>query len=656
LRLEGDVVPVFRADGGGAGGGGGPGGGAPGRQSAGPRAPPPPGALDTIRRARTLEEKQGELAHGVREQWREETAPEPAAHDVPGDGPGASEDAPGDAFDDDQDDVLRLMFLSCHPVLSTPARVALTLRLVGGLTTTEIARAFLVTETVTARRIADAKRAIADAGVPFELPPADELAGRLSAVLEVVYLIFNEGYAATGGDDLLRPGLTLEALRLGRLLARLAPTEPEVHGLVALMEIQESRAAARTGASGEPVRLHEQNRGRWDPLLIRRGFAAMLRARDAGRAKGTPPGPYVLQAAIAVTHAQSPSAAETDWAGIAGLYDSLVRLLPTPVVRLNRAVAVGHARGPAAALALVDGLATDPALRDYHLLPGVRGDLLARLGRYAEAGIDFERAAALTANTAERAFLRRRADAAALAAVHSAPPGPAADEGPLLGPAADAFLARDGLDPATLRSYGRTLTRLRRALGDRLPLESLTPGTVARVFDTAWSTAAPATWNRHRSAYRSFAAWVPLDAEVAAGPPRRTGTSAPIRPIPAAGLEALWARTDLAPRERTLWRLLYESGAPVTAVLALDVEAVEADDRRARSGRRWITWRAGTARLLPELIGERTEGPLFRTVRRAGPAPARLSYERAEYLFKQATRELDPDGEGWTLSRLTRSE
>lgn len=609
-------------------------------------------AVDTIRRARNLEEKQGRLAHEARERQREDIT---AA--APGD-VSNSDDNANNGGEDDQDDVLRLMFLTCHPLLPAPARVALTLRLVGGLTTAEIARAFLTTETVIARRVADAKRAVAEAGVPFELPSAGELTERLAAVLEVVYLIFNEGYAATAGDDLLRPGLTLEALRIGRLLARLAPAEPEVHGLVALMEIQESRAAARTGPSGEPVPLHEQNRGRWDPLLIRRGFAAMLRARDAAGTRDTPPGPYVLQAAIAVTHAQAPTAAATDWPGIAGLYDSLVRLLPTPVVRLNRAVAVGRARGPGAGLALVDELAADPALRDYHLLPGVRGDLLARLGRYGEARLEFERAAGLTANTAERAFLRRRADAAALADVHTGPPGTgrATDPGPALGPAADAFLARDGLDPASVRSYTQTLTRLRRALGDGYPLDSLTAGTVARVFDTAWPTAAPATWNRHRSAFRSFAAWVPLDPAVADGPPRRAGAPAPVRPIPAAGLEALWARTGIAPRERVLWRLLYESGAPVTAVLALDVADLDLDDRRARSGRHRITWRAGTAGLLPELIGDRTEGPLFRTLRRSGGAPARLSYERAEYLFKQATRALDPDGEGWTLRRLARSE
>jgi RNA polymerase sigma factor (sigma-70 family) len=269
----------------------------------------------------------------------------------------------------ERDDVLRLMFISCHPVLPTEERVALTLRVVGGLTAAEIARAFLVTEPVVARRIATAKRTLAEAGVPFALPDADELAQRLSSVLEVVYLIFNEGYSASSGDDLIRPALCLDALRLGRLLAELAPHEPEVHGLVALMEIQASRSAARTGPAGEPVQLHEQNRGRWDQLLIRRGFTAMLRARELG---GTP-GQYVLQAAIAVCHAQARTAQDTDWTQIAALYDALARQLPTPIVQLNRAVAVGMAHGPQAGLGLVDALRADATLRDYHLLPGVLG-------------------------------------------------------------------------------------------------------------------------------------------------------------------------------------------------------------------------------------------------------------------------------------------
>ncbi|AZK98356.1 DUF6596 domain-containing protein [Streptomyces tsukubensis] len=622
-------------------------------------------AVDTIRRARTLEDKQGLLAHEARERQRQDASPGSAAYGAPE----AAEPPDGDGDGGDgmggPDDVLRLMFLSCHPVLPTPARAALTLRLVAGLSAAEIARAFLVTETVVARRIAAAKRTLAEARVPFELPPGPELTERLSSVLEVVYLIFNEGYTATGGDDLLRPGLTLEALRLGRLLAGLAPAEPEVHGLVALMEIQESRAGARTGPAGEPVPLHEQNRGRWDPLLIRRGFASMLRARDAARAAGGPPGPYLLQAAIAVTHAQAPTAADTDWAGIAGLYESLVRLLPTPVVRLNRAVAVGHAHDPRAGLALVDGLAADPALRDYHLLPGVRGDLLVRLGRYDEARHEFERAAALTANTAERAFLLRRADTAALADAHTAPPDDTS-AAPGLAAAADTFLAHGGLDPASVRSYAQTLTRLRRTLGDGFPLAGLTPETVERAFTTAWSTAAPATWNRHRSAFRSFAAWVPLDPAAAEGPPRRSGAPAAVRPISPEALGTLWSRPGIPLRERTLWRLLYESGAPVTAVLALDVTDLDRDDRRARSGRRPIAWRSGAARLLDELIGDRTEGPVFLTGRRAGPARkaaavdpatgrARLSYERAEYLFKRTGAGLDPDGGGWTLKRLGRS-
>ncbi|MEU5974267.1 sigma-70 family RNA polymerase sigma factor [Streptomyces sp. NPDC047315] len=608
-------------------------------------------AVDEIRRARTRERAADVLAHEAREEARQQA------------------DADGDGDGDGQDDVLRLMFVSCHPVLSTDARAALTLRLLGGLTAAEIARAFLTTETTIARRIADAKRTLAGERVPFELPDAAALADRLSAVLEVVYLIFNEGYSATSGDDLMRPGLTLEALRLGRLLARLAPAEPEVHGLVALMEIQESRSAARTGPAGEPVPLHEQNRGRWDRLLIRRGVAAMLRARDAARAAGgAPPGPYVLQAAIAITHAQAPSAADTDWAGIAGLYEALERLVPTPVVRLNRAVAVGHALGPEAGLALVADLDADPALRDYHLLPGVRGDLLVRIGRYEEARRDFERAAGLTANAAERAFLRRRADAAALASAHTEPSAQRPD-GVALGAAAAEFLARDDLDAASVRSYGQTLGRLRRSLGDAFPLSALTAQTVDRVFTTAWSRAAPATWNRHRSAFRSFASWAGLDASVAAGPERRAGASAPTRPLAPADLDALFARDDVPLRERALWRLLHESGAPVTAVLALnvtDLDAAALEDRRVRAGERWITWRAGTARLLPELIAGRRGGPLFLTDRRPGPARrrasaadvcpdsgrARLSYERAEHLFKQSTKPLDADGAGWTLRQL----
>ncbi|GAA0805067.1 RNA polymerase sigma factor [Spirilliplanes yamanashiensis] len=303
------------------------------------------------------------------------------------------------------DDVLRLIFVACHPALPAESRVALTLRVLGGLTTAEIARAFVVAEPTAAQRIVRAKRILADRRIPFAIPPPAERPARLSSVLEVVYLIFNEGYTATAGDDWLRPELTHEALRLGRMLAELAPDEPEVHGLVALMEIQASRNAARTGPDGEPVPLLEQNRGRWDPLLIRRGYAALLRAERPGR----PVGPYVLQAAIAACHARARRAADTDWATIAALYATLHRLTPTPVVELNRAVAVAMAEGPRPALAIVDAVAGHPALRGYHLLPAVRGDLLARLGRHAEARAEFARAAALTRNRAERDTLLRRA-------------------------------------------------------------------------------------------------------------------------------------------------------------------------------------------------------------------------------------------------------
>ncbi|SFQ55037.1 RNA polymerase sigma factor, sigma-70 family [Amycolatopsis arida] len=307
------------------------------------------------------------------------------------------------------DDLLRLVFTACHPVLSTDARVALTLRLLGGLTTEEIARAFLVAEPTVAQRIVRAKRTLAKKKVPFEVPRGDQLAERLSSVLEVIYLIFNEGYSATAGDDWMRPGLCEDALRLGRILAELAPKEPEVHGLVALMEIQASRMAARSGPDGEPVLLLEQNRGRWDRLLITRGLAALDRAESLPG----PPGPYVLQAAIAACHARARTAEETDWARIAELYRALAELTPSPVVELNRAVAVSMAHGPAAGLELVDALTADPALEGYHLLPSVRGDLLVKLGRPAEARAEFERAAALTRNERERALLRDRAAACA---------------------------------------------------------------------------------------------------------------------------------------------------------------------------------------------------------------------------------------------------
>jgi RNA polymerase sigma factor (sigma-70 family) len=581
-------------------------------------------AVDHIRRSRLLDRKTGQLARELASPQQEQRQ--------------------------EQDDVLRLMFISCHPVLPTGARVALTLRVIGGLTAAEIARAFLVGEPRIAQRIAAAKRALAEAQVPFELPPAAELAVRLSSVLEVIYLIFNEGYSATSGDDLIRPGLCLEALRLGRLLAELAPDEAEVHGLVALMEIQASRSAARTGPSGEPVQLHEQNRGRWDQLLIRRGFTAMLRAREIGGR----PGPYVLQAAIAVCHAQAPTAEETDWAQIATLYAALAQLMPTPVVQLNRAVAVGFADGPRAGLALTESLTADPKLRDYHLLPGVRGDLLARLGRPAEARLEFERAAALARNAAESAFLRRRADQIGVAAASARTVGQAVDD----------FLHRDDLNVATIRSYAKTLRRLRLTVGDRLPLASLTTEHVARVFAAAWSDATATTWNRHLSAVRSFGAWAAVD-DLTAGVGRRADTRPATETIGAPQLDALLSRPGLPLRERTLWRLLHESAAGVTAVLALNVENLDLDDRRARAGGTWVSWRAETARLLTQLVAGRTRGPLFCSDRRPGPSrtPAesdlcpdtgrrRLSYERAEYLFKSATKTLDPAGNGYTLRQL----
>jgi RNA polymerase sigma-70 factor, ECF subfamily len=309
-----------------------------------------------------------------------------------------------EAIDDDVgDDLLRLVFTSCHPVLSPEGRVALTLRLLGGLTTDEIARAFLVPEPTVAQRIVRAKRALAEAKVPFEVPRGPELVARLSSVLEVIYLIFNEGYAATAGDDWMRPGLCEDALRLGRILAALSP-EPEVHGLVALMEIQASRLQARKGPSGEVVLLMDQNRGRWDHVLIRRGLAALARAQSSQ----APAGPYTLQAAIAACHARARTAAETDWVRIATLYQALAQVTPSAVVELNRAVAVAMAFGPAAGLEIVDSLRDEPALRSYHLLPGVRGDLLIKLGRLEEARVELERAASLTRNARERDLLLER--------------------------------------------------------------------------------------------------------------------------------------------------------------------------------------------------------------------------------------------------------
>jgi RNA polymerase sigma factor (sigma-70 family) len=310
------------------------------------------------------------------------------------------------ALDDDiGNDLLRLVFVSCHPVLSTEARVALTLRLLGGLTAAEIARAFLVSEPTIAQRIVRAKRTLAAARVPFEVPRGAEFHARLTSVLQVIYLIFNEGYSATAGADWLRPALWEDALRLGRVLAELVPGEPEVHGLAALMEIQASRSAARVGPSGAPVLLLEQNRARWDRVLIGRGLAALERANQLGGDNG----PYALQAAIAACHARAAIPDDTDWTHIAQLYDRLSSVTPSPVVDLNRAVAYGMAFGPAAGLALVDGIGSDPALKDYHLLPSVRGDLLIKLGRHAEARPEFERAAKLTRNSRERALLLERA-------------------------------------------------------------------------------------------------------------------------------------------------------------------------------------------------------------------------------------------------------
>ncbi|MFA8390160.1 RNA polymerase sigma factor [Burkholderia ubonensis] len=315
-------------------------------------------------------------------------------------------EALADAQDDDiGDDLLRLIFTACHPVLSTDARVALTLRLLGGLTTDEIARAFLAPEPTIAQRIVRAKRTLAAAHVPFEVPAADARPARLASVLEVIYLIFNEGYAATAGDDWMRPALCDEALRLGRVLAGLAPDDSEVFGLVALMELQASRTHARTDTQGRPVLLLEQDRSRWDPLLIRRGLAALERATKLGGVRG----PYALQAALAACHARARQASETDWAQIVALYDALAEVAPSPVVELNRAVAVGMAFGPAAGLELVDALRDDPALARYHWLPSVRGDLLAKLGRTDEAKAEFSRAAELTRNARERELLLKRA-------------------------------------------------------------------------------------------------------------------------------------------------------------------------------------------------------------------------------------------------------
>ncbi len=350
-------------------------------------------AIDMFRRNKRLQSKHEELGREL--QTRQEMA-------VP------DFDA---ALDDDiGDDLLRLIFISCHPVLSTEARVALTLRLLGGLTTDEIARAFLVPEPTVAQRIVRAKRTLSEASVPFEVPRGPDLVARLSSVLEVIYLIFNEGYSATAGDDWMRPALCEEALRLGRILAELAPQEPEVHGLVALMEIQASRWKARVGPSGEPILLLDQNRSHWDHLLIGRGLAALERAEKFGGVRG----PYALQAAIAACHARALTAEETDWAGIVTLYEVLAQVTPSPIVELNRAVAVAMAFGPAAGLELIDTLVSEPSLQSYHLLPSVRGDFLFKLGRLAEAHLEFERAASLARNLREREFLLDRARACAL--------------------------------------------------------------------------------------------------------------------------------------------------------------------------------------------------------------------------------------------------
>jgi RNA polymerase sigma-70 factor, ECF subfamily len=352
-------------------------------------------AIDRLRRSKLIERKHAELGHELE-------AGQAAAPDL-------------DAALDDEvgDDLLRLMFVSCHPLLPTEARVALTLRLLGGLTTEEIARAFLVPEPTVAQRIVRAKRTLTEARVPFEVPRGADRAARLASVLEVVYLIFNEGYAATAGDDWIRPALCEDALRLGRVLAGLAPDEPEVHGLVALMEIQASRFAARVGPSGEPVLLLDQDRARWDQLLIRRGLAALERAEGLGGALG----PYALQAAIAACHVRARTAAETDWARIAALYEALARRAPSPVVDLNRAVAVAMAFGPAAGLELVDALSSEPSLKSYHLVPSVRGDFLRKLDRFDEARAEFERAASLARNARERALLLERAAACVRASI-----------------------------------------------------------------------------------------------------------------------------------------------------------------------------------------------------------------------------------------------
>jgi RNA polymerase sigma factor (sigma-70 family) len=345
-------------------------------------------AIDMHRRSKRIERKHEELGYELDTQQEMTVADLDAALD-----------------DDIGDDLLRLIFTACHPVLSTEARVALTLRLLGGLTTDEIARAFLIPEATVAQRIVRAKRTLAEARVPFEVPRGADRSARLSSVLGVIYLVFNEGYSATAGDDWTRPALCDDAVRLGRILAELAPNEAEVHGLVALMEMQSSRLRARTGPSGEPILLLDQDRGRWDQLLIRRGLAALARAEHLGGARG----PYALQAAIVACHARARTGDETDWERIVALYDALAELTPSPIVELNRAVAVSMAYGPAAGLKLVEALGSEPSLKMYHLLPSVRGDLLLKLGRLSEARPEFEHAASLTRNVRERELLLDRA-------------------------------------------------------------------------------------------------------------------------------------------------------------------------------------------------------------------------------------------------------
>ena len=356
-------------------------------------------AIDQLRRKQRLERKTEELGRELE------------LH-----GKNVADDARDMIDEEIGDDLLRLIFMCCHPVLSTESRVALTLRILGGLSTDEIARAFLVPEPTVAQRIVRAKRTLAEAQVPFEVPAGgDELKERLSSVLEVIYLIFNEGYAATSGDDWIRPALVEDALRLGRVLVELAPKEPEVLGLLALMEVQASRIRARTGPAGEPILLFDQDRSRWDQLLIRRGLAALARAEALAR----PLGPYALQAAIAACHARARAPEETDWTRIVALYDALAQLTPSPVVELNRGVAAGMAFGPAAGLDIVDALLDDPSLKSYHLLPAVRADLLSKLGRFDEARTEFERAAALTRNARERELLLARAAASHATEAHA---------------------------------------------------------------------------------------------------------------------------------------------------------------------------------------------------------------------------------------------